>query len=189
MFLISYSINWPNFIVWSPLLLEILGNMCIALVCFPGCDVINFEINFIFSSNRFSTWPKSQNKKLNIFGAKRAFKVKWKAFFSIFKALSDLRPEIAPLRRNQKFGNFFVRRCTYWNRSSYWRVLCKTAIWKCIYQEYIYGRRTFKLNWNWIQQNFSRASSRGILYDLFLPYCNINLQKTDDKKLMFKKDL
>ena len=26
-----YSINWPNFIVWLPLLLEILGNMCIVL--------------------------------------------------------------------------------------------------------------------------------------------------------------
>ena len=28
-----YSINGPNFIVWLPLLLEILGNMCIAIVC------------------------------------------------------------------------------------------------------------------------------------------------------------
>ena len=27
------SINGANFIVWLPLLLEILGNMCIALVC------------------------------------------------------------------------------------------------------------------------------------------------------------
>ena len=27
MFLILYSINWPNFIVWLPLLLEILGNV------------------------------------------------------------------------------------------------------------------------------------------------------------------
>ena len=26
-----YSINWPNFFVWLPLLLEILGNMCIAI--------------------------------------------------------------------------------------------------------------------------------------------------------------
>ena len=32
MFLL-YSINWPNFIAWLPLLLEILGNMCIAIVC------------------------------------------------------------------------------------------------------------------------------------------------------------
>ena len=48
MFLMSYSINWPNFIVWLPLLLEILGNMCIAIVCWPGCDVMDFEIKFIF---------------------------------------------------------------------------------------------------------------------------------------------
>ena len=44
MFLMLHSINWPDFIVWFPLLLEILGNMYIAIVCFPGCDVINLEI-------------------------------------------------------------------------------------------------------------------------------------------------
>ena len=33
MFLMLYSINCPNFSVWLPLLLEILGNMCIAIVC------------------------------------------------------------------------------------------------------------------------------------------------------------
>ena len=33
MFLMLHSINWPNFIVWLPLLLEILGNMCIMVVC------------------------------------------------------------------------------------------------------------------------------------------------------------
>ena len=33
MFLMLHSINWPNFIVWLPLLLEILGNMCITIVC------------------------------------------------------------------------------------------------------------------------------------------------------------
>ena len=43
-----YSINWPNFIVWLPLLLEILGIMCIAIVCFPGGDLINFEINLLY---------------------------------------------------------------------------------------------------------------------------------------------
>ena len=32
MFLL-YSINWPNFIVWLPLVLKILGNMCITIVC------------------------------------------------------------------------------------------------------------------------------------------------------------
>ena len=33
---------------WLPLLRDILGNMCIAFVCYPGCGVMNFEINLIF---------------------------------------------------------------------------------------------------------------------------------------------
>ena len=48
MFLKLYSINWRNFMAWLPLLLEILGNMSIAIVCLPGCDVIHFKINLIF---------------------------------------------------------------------------------------------------------------------------------------------
>ena len=48
LFLMLRSINWPNFIAKLPLLLEILGNICIAIVCYPGCDVMDFEINFIF---------------------------------------------------------------------------------------------------------------------------------------------
>ena len=47
-FAILYSINWPNFIVWLLLLLEILANICIAIVFYPGCDVMDFEINPIF---------------------------------------------------------------------------------------------------------------------------------------------
>ena len=44
-FLLLHSINWLNFTVWLPFLLEILGNICIAIICFLGCDVKNFEIN------------------------------------------------------------------------------------------------------------------------------------------------
>ena len=36
-----YSINWPNFIVCLPLLLEILGNVCIVIICCPACDIIS----------------------------------------------------------------------------------------------------------------------------------------------------
>ena len=32
-FPLLYSINWPNFIVWLPLLREIIGNISIAIVC------------------------------------------------------------------------------------------------------------------------------------------------------------
>ena len=36
-------------------------NMCVVIVCFPGCDIINFEIN--------------QDKNLNVLRSKRAFKI------------------------------------------------------------------------------------------------------------------
>ena len=53
-FLMLNSINWPNFIPWLPLLLRILGNICIAIVCYPGYDVMDFEINLIFLIEPFS---------------------------------------------------------------------------------------------------------------------------------------
>ena len=46
MFLMLYSSNWPKF-------LEILDIMCIAIVCSPGCDVMDFEIKFIFLIESF----------------------------------------------------------------------------------------------------------------------------------------
>ena len=72
-----YYINWPNFFAWLPLVLEILGNMFIAIVCYPGCDVMNFEINLIFLIEPFFLHDqKVLNKILNILRTKRAFKVK-----------------------------------------------------------------------------------------------------------------
>ena len=40
--------------VWLPLLCEILGNMCIANVCEPGCAVMNSEVNLTFLIKVFS---------------------------------------------------------------------------------------------------------------------------------------
>ena len=63
--------------------------MCIVIVCYPGCDVINFEVNLIFLIKLFfSTWPKSQHKNLNIMRTKKTIKMKQKIFFIIFKRLS-----------------------------------------------------------------------------------------------------
>ena len=69
MFLMLWFINWPNFIVWLPLLLEILGNICIEIVYFPGCDVINLygiilidKLIWSPKSSRFYTRPGSQDK-------------------------------------------------------------------------------------------------------------------------------
>ena len=76
-FIMLYSTNWSNFIVWWPLQLEILTNMCIEIICFPVCDVINFEINliclikmfyymikmwiFVFPGPRPFAWPLPPN--------------------------------------------------------------------------------------------------------------------------------
>ena len=57
-FLTLYFINSPNFIVWLLLLLEILGNICIVIICFPIYDVVNFENNLSFFSSDFPTRPK-----------------------------------------------------------------------------------------------------------------------------------
>ena len=48
-----YSINWPNFIAWFPLLLEILGNISIVIICCLVCDSINFEFSHSFLINHF----------------------------------------------------------------------------------------------------------------------------------------
>ena len=99
----NYSVNWPNFIVWFPLILEILGNMYIVIVCFPTCGVINFEINLIFLiafpylSKAVFYMTKKSRQNVNIPKAKRDFQVKWKSFFIILKRcqfpkiVSDLR--------------------------------------------------------------------------------------------------
>ena len=76
MFLMLHFSNWPNFIARLPLLLEILGNMCITIVN-PCCDVIKFEIiPFHLFYQAVATWPKSQEKNFNILRTKRAFDVK-----------------------------------------------------------------------------------------------------------------
>ena len=70
----------------------------IAIICWPGCNVIKFEINLIFLIKTFcATWPKIQNKEINILRMTRAFGVKWEAViiifkgFSVTKIVSDLR--------------------------------------------------------------------------------------------------
>ena len=59
------------------------------------------KLTLSFLSSRFSTWPKSQDKNLNILRTKRAFEVKEKAFFIIYNGLgvakNCLRPESDPL--------------------------------------------------------------------------------------------
>ena len=71
-FLMLYSIDWSNFIVRYPLLLEILGNMCTAIVCFPDSDIINFEINII-SVIKFLYMTKKSRKKIEYLENEKSF--------------------------------------------------------------------------------------------------------------------
>ena len=48
-----------------------MGNICIAIVCFQGCDATNLEINLIILIKQ-----KSQDKTSNVLRTKRALKVK-----------------------------------------------------------------------------------------------------------------
>ena len=122
-FLMLYSINWPNFIVWLPLLLETFDNMCFAIICFPSSDVISYETNLIFLIKPFFIWPKCHDKILNILGTKRTFKVK-KVFFIAFKWLlvvkNCLRLESAPLKIMltsqiyHSFWHFFIILFMFW---------------------------------------------------------------------------
>ena len=83
-FLMLYSIKWPGFIVWLPLLLEILGNMWIAIVCLPCCDVINFKINLIFLIKPFLYMTKKSRQKLKYLENEKSFWGEIKSIFHYF---------------------------------------------------------------------------------------------------------
>ena len=105
MFLILHSINWPNFIVRWPLLLEILGNKRITIACLPGCVVIKFEINLIFLIKLFCCITKRSRQKVkNILRTKRTFDVKNKHFSSFFKGFQLI---VSELRVHLKLLNQF----------------------------------------------------------------------------------
>ena len=62
MFHMLYSINRLNlFSSWD---FGQYDNMCIAIICFPGCDVINFEINLSFLIKTFSYMTKKLRTKI-----------------------------------------------------------------------------------------------------------------------------
>ena len=81
MFLMLHSTNWANFIVWLPLLLEILGNMCITIVCKPCCVVNKFVIDLIFLIELFSCMTKKSRQKFKYLENEKSF---WGEIKSIF---------------------------------------------------------------------------------------------------------
>ena len=79
-----YCYSWSNFIVWLPLLLEILGIMFITIVCFPGCDVIDFDINLIFQIEPFFYKTKTSRQKFKYLKNEKSFQGEIKSIFHNF---------------------------------------------------------------------------------------------------------
>ena len=64
--------------------LEILGNMCIATVCFPYCDTINFEINLVLLLKPFFYMTKKSGQKFKYLENEKSFSSKTKSVLHHF---------------------------------------------------------------------------------------------------------
>ena len=73
MFLILYSVGRPNLFARLPLLLEIWSAMGIAMICFQGCDVINFETNLIFLIKPFCYMIKKLRQRFKYHENEKSF--------------------------------------------------------------------------------------------------------------------
>ena len=67
-----------------PLLFEILGNVCIAIVCFQGCNVIDFENNLNFLIKPFFFLTKKSRQKFEYLENEKSFQGEMKSIFHQF---------------------------------------------------------------------------------------------------------
>ena len=65
-FLVLYSLTWPIFFFWLLLLLQIFDNIYIAIVCFTGCNVINFGVNLNFLTKPVFLHDRKLKTKISI---------------------------------------------------------------------------------------------------------------------------
>ena len=81
--------------------------MCIAVICCPVCDVINFEIDLrLLFTKPFFYITKNTGQNLNASRTKRTSNIKQKALFIIVKenlvVRNCLRPESRSLKQIEK---------------------------------------------------------------------------------------
>ena len=132
MFFLLYSINWPSLIACLPLLIEMLGNMCIAIICSLVCDATYFEINLSFLIKPFSYMTKkSRNRYL---AKERSFKHEIKSIFHHFQKPSieaDFLESESPTLN--ELINFYSPRKNQQNRG---RIICLNLlnIWREIWR-------------------------------------------------------
>ena len=67
------SINWENFVVWFPLLLEILSNMCIVIISCLVSDFRNYKIKQSFIIKPFFYIIKKLSRKCKYLKNEKSF--------------------------------------------------------------------------------------------------------------------
>ena len=67
--LLTYQFSLPDL----PLLLEILGNICIIIACIEGSDVMNFQINLIFLIEPFFYMTKKAGQIVKYLESEKSF--------------------------------------------------------------------------------------------------------------------
>ena len=94
------------FTVGCPLLREILGNMRIAILCFAGYDVINFEISFLFLIKPFFYTTKGLFIWRWIGPVRRASSPRWDDFYPMFiwSLLSQFNQKVCYVAGKRLFG-------------------------------------------------------------------------------------
>ena len=61
-----------------------MENMCVVVICFPGCDVINLEINLIFLIKPFFFMSKISRQKFKDLDNEKSFRGEIKSIFNRF---------------------------------------------------------------------------------------------------------
>ena len=89
-FLLLYSMKWPNSIVWLTLPCQILDNICIVIVFWLGFDHINFAVNFIFLTKPFFLHDQKVSTKYKYLENEKSF-WRWnkKHFSTLLKAFIE----------------------------------------------------------------------------------------------------
>ena len=61
-----------------------MENMCVVVICFPGCDVINLEINLIFLIKLFFFMNKISRQNFKDLDNEKSFQGEIKSIFNRF---------------------------------------------------------------------------------------------------------
>ena len=102
MFLVLHSFNWPISLSDCLYFLRYWSKCVLQLFVYRIVKLYNLKLTLSFSWSCFDIWPKSQEKNVNILRMERAFEVKLKAFFTIFKGLS-VDKNVSDLRMHYYF--------------------------------------------------------------------------------------